>query len=52
MAVFRIALTEDEQCVANAERDAHPEAHARRKMLVAWLPHCGPTRAKAAEIAG
>ena len=52
MAVFRIALTEDEQRVVNAERDSHPEAHVRRKMLVLWLLHCGLTRAKAAEIAG
>ena len=52
MAVFRIALTEDEQRVVNAERDSHPEAHVRRKMLVVWLLHCGLTRAKAAEIAG
>ena len=51
MAVFRIALSEDEQRVVNAERDSHPEAHVRRKMLVVWLLHCGLTRAKAAEIA-
>jgi transposase len=52
MLVFRVALTEDEQRVVNAERDSHPEAHVRRKMLVVWLLHCGLTRAKAAEIAG
>ena len=52
MAVFRIALCEDEQRVVNAERDSHPEAHVRRKMLVVWLLHCGLTRTKAAEIAG
>jgi transposase len=51
MAVFRIALSEDEQRVVNAERDSHPEAHIRRKMLVVWLLHCGLTRTKAAEIA-
>jgi transposase len=51
MAVFVIALTEDEQRVVNAERDSHPEAPVRRKMLVVWLLHCGLTRAKAAEIA-
>jgi transposase len=51
MAVFVITLTEDEQRVVNAERDSHPEAHVRRKMLVVWLLHCGLTRAKAAEIA-
>jgi transposase len=52
MAVFRIALTADEQRVVNAERDSHPDAHVRRKMLVLWLLHCGLTREKAAEVAG
>jgi transposase len=52
MAVFVIALTEDERRVVNAERDSHPEAHVRRKMLVVWLLHCGLTRQKASEIAG
>lgn len=52
MAWFRITLTDDEQVVVNAERDAHPEAHVRRKMLVLWLLHCGLTRRKVAEVAG
>lgn len=52
MAWFRIALTEAEQAVVNAEREAHPEAHVRRKMLVLWLLHCDLTRGKAAEVAG
>lgn len=52
MTWLRIALTEAEQAVVNAERDAHPETHVRRKMLVLWLLHCGVTRAKAAEVAG
>ena len=52
LAVFQIAFTEDEQPVANGERDSPPEAHVRRKMLVVWLLHCGLTRAKAAEAAG
>src|ERR1700760_2287061 len=52
MAWFRIALTDAEQAVVNAERDCHPEAHVRRQMLTLWLLHCGVTRAKAAEIAG
>lgn len=30
-AVFRIALTEDEQQIVNAERDCHPDSHIRRK---------------------
>ncbi len=34
VAVFVIALTEDEQRVVNAERDADPEPHVRRTMPV------------------
>src|SRR5262249_47631123 len=52
MPVFRIALTENERQVVNAERDSHPEAPVRRKMLVVWLLYCGLTRTKAAEVAG
>ena len=52
MAWFAIALTHDEQRIVNAERESHPEAHVRRKMLVLWLLHCGVTRATAAAIAG
>ena len=52
MAWFLIALTDDEQRIVNAEREAHPDGHVRRKMLVLWLLHCGVTRAKAAEVAG
>jgi transposase len=52
VARFPIALTEDEQRVVNAERDSHPDAHVRRKMLVLWLLHCGLTRQKASQIAG
>jgi transposase len=52
MAWFPIALTDDEQRIVNAERESHPEAHVRRKMLVLWLLHCEVTRAKAAAIAG
>jgi transposase len=52
MAWFPIVLTDDEQRIVNVERDAHPEAHVRRKMLVLWLLHCEITRAKAATIAG
>jgi transposase len=51
MAWLRIELNEQEQAVVNAERDGHPEAHVRRKMLVLWLLHCGLTRQKAAEVA-
>ena len=52
MAWFPIALTDDEQQIVNAERESHPEAHVRRKMLVLWLLHCEITRAKAAVIVG
>ena len=52
MAWLRITLTDAEQAIVDAERDAHPDAHVRRKMLVLRLLHCGVTRAKAAEVAG
>jgi len=52
MAWLRIQLTAAQQQVVNAERDAHPQEHVRRKMLVLWLLHCGIHRAKAAEITG
>ena len=52
MAWLRITLTDAELAVVEAERDAHPDAHVRRKMLVLRLLHCGVTRAKAAEVAG
>ena len=52
MAWLRVVLTADERAVVNAERDAHPDAHVRRKMLALWLLHCGLTRDKAAEVAG
>src|SRR4051812_24252429 len=52
MAWFQITLADDEQRVVNAERDAHPDAHVRRKMLVLWLLHHGDTRERAATITG
>ena len=52
MAWLRIALTDAEQAVVDAERDAHPDAHVRRKMLVLWLLHCGLRRQQAAQVAG
>lgn len=52
MAWFPIALTDDEQRVVNAERDAHPDGHVRRKMLVLWLLHNGLSRQTAADVAG
>ena len=50
MAWLRVELGEEEQAVVNAERDGHPDAHVRRKMLALWLLHCGLTREKAAEV--
>ncbi len=52
MAWHRVQLTAAEQDVVKAEREAHPQSHVRRKMLVLWLLHCGLTRAKAATVAG
>jgi transposase len=51
MAWFRIRLTTDEQQTVHAERNAHPDEHVRRKMLVLWLLQCGLTREKTAEVA-
>ena len=52
MTWLKIALTDDEQRVVNAERDTHPDDHVRREMLVLWLLHCGLTRQRAAAVAG
>jgi transposase len=52
MGWYRVALTADELAIVPAERDTHPDAHVRRKMLVLWLLHCNLTRTKAAEVAG
>lgn len=51
MPWLRVHLSEPEQAVVNAQRDGHPDAHVRRKMLVLWLLHCGLSRHKAAEVA-
>ena len=52
MARFRIALTDAEPAVVNAERDAHPAAHVRRKMHALWLPRHGDTRDRVAVVLG
>ena len=52
MGWYRVQLTEEQQQVVNAERDAHPDHHVRRKMLVLWLLHCRLTREKVAEVTG
>ena len=51
MAWFPIVLTDAEEAIVNAERDTHPAAHVRRKMLVLWMLHCGITREAAATVA-
>ena len=51
MAWYRVQRTAAEREVVNAEREAHPQAQVRRKMLVLWLLHCGLTRAKTATVA-
>ncbi len=52
MGWLRIELTAEQQRVVNEERDSHPQAHVRRKMLVLRMLHCGLTRAQAAQVAG
>jgi transposase len=52
MGWYTVQLSAEQQRVVNAERDAHPAEHVRRKMLVLWLLHCRLTRAKVAEITG
>lgn len=52
MAWFRVELTEDEQRIVRAERESHPDAQVRRKMLVLWALHCGLKREQAARVAG
>ena len=51
MAWFRIELTEEEQKIVQAERDSHPSACVRRRLLVIWSLHCGLTREEAARVA-
>jgi transposase len=52
MAWYRIGLTAEQQQLVNAEREFHPSAMVRRKMLVLWMLHCGVTRDQVATIAG
>lgn len=52
MRRFHIRLTDEQQAIVNAERDTHPDAHVRRKMLVLWLLHCRFSRQQAATVAG
>jgi transposase len=52
MAWLRIALTEDEQRIVQAERESHPKACVRRRLSVLWLLHCGLKREQAARVVG
>lgn len=52
MARCPIILSESDQAIVSAERDAHPDPIVRRKMLVLWSTHCGVTRVQTAAVAG
>lgn len=52
MARSPILLSESEQVIVASERDSHPEAVVRRKMLVLWSTHCGVSREQTAAVAG
>ena len=52
MAWHRIALTDEERRVVDAERYGHPDLHVRRKMTFLWSVHCGLTREVAGTVAG
>lgn len=52
MAWYRVQLSEDLQRIVNEERESHPNAVVRRRMLVLWSLHCGLTRVQAAKVAG
>lgn len=51
MEWLRISLTDEEQKIVLEERDAHPSACVRRRLLVLWSLHCGLTREAAARVA-
>ena len=52
MGWLRISLTVDEQRVVQGERESHPSAGVRRRLLVLWSLHCGQTREQTARVAG
>jgi transposase len=52
MAWFRVELDEEQRQIVNEEREAHPHARVRQRMLVLWTLHCGLTRVQAAQVAG
>lgn len=51
MAWYRVRLSEELQRVVDEERESHPNAVVRRRMLVLWTLHCGLTRVQAANVA-
>jgi len=51
MAWYRVRLSEEQQRVVNEERESHPHARVRQRMLVLWSLHCGLTRVQAAKVA-
>jgi len=52
MARCPLTLSESDQAIVSAERDAHPDPIVRRKMLVLWSTHGGVTRVQTAAVAG
>ena len=50
MAWYRVQLSEELQRVVDEERESHPNAVVRRRMLVLWSLHCGLTRVQAAQV--
>ena len=44
MAWLQIQLDEQQYAVVNDEREGHPDAHFRRKMLALWLLAASPAR--------
>ena len=50
MAWLQIKLSEAEQAIVQEEREAHPRASVRQRMLALWLLHCGVKRQEAAKI--
>ncbi len=51
-AWLRVALDEGQQQVVHEERESHPVARVRQRMLVLWSLHCGLSRVQAARVAG
>jgi len=52
MGWLRISLTDEEQRIVQQERESHPSACVRRRLLVLWSLHCGLKREQAAQLTG